>query len=840
MRLVRNDTRILLMPYRRLMRMWKGLFWRASSETGLVAHSDGVVSDLARKLGAGFVRHAHADLEQVVLTSRARTDRLLAAWELARFAAAQMQWRQALYYLRIMQNVDKKVYRNREVSLLYIEALTACGQPDQAEYHARCTLDNGESEADYYCALSNVLRAQAARQKSDPESDLARLNLLNRMYVAKNLEEVSLRDPSRGLLFGNLTVAEERLSTVHQGPRISVVLTVRNAESLLPVVVPSILNQTWRNLELVIVDDASSDASWNIVNNFARKDARIVCVRNDVPEGTYRARNRAVSFASGDLIAVHDSREWSHPQMLQTQVQAIVGLETRLAFPGVVGVSRDVRYVLRMQEASTDYLHISCRSLLVSRQNLRCLGEWDDVVAGADEEFVERAVTMWGASAAKDVIANVPMSLRLQCPPASESISENDDWPITSATNREYAKQAEFWRRSVLRPMLEAGRPVSAKRLSRKKPFPIPGTLAPRHWAISRHYELVIISDLTLLGGTRRCNEGYLAAASRLGCKVGLFHWPRYDLRLGCDIASEYRALSYDENVDILTSDDRVSADLVVIHHPPIMKYVPDVVPRITTGKLAILVNQLPQRFGEEGNPYYVRRDVEAACLELFDVCPVWIPISPLVRRVLTECGFTHLAQENWTPPLGRVVAQASNVRSPKAGPRRPTPVIGRHSRDHRTKWPEVEEDLLAAYCADTELPVRFLGGAMFAREVLSRWPENWQDLPFDSMAVSDFLQDLDFFVHFTHSAYVEEFGRNIMEAMAAGVPAVVPPRFREVYGDAACYAEPVDVGEMIGTLWESESTYLEYVHKGLRFVSEFASDHHIERRLKEAMRGII
>jgi glycosyltransferase involved in cell wall biosynthesis len=147
---------------------------------------------------------------------------------------------------------------------------------------------------------------------------------------------------------------------------------------------------------------------------------------------------------------------------------------------------------------------------------------------------------------------------------------------------------------------------------------------------------------------------------------------------------------------------------------------------------------------------------------------------------------------------------------------------------------------LRAAYCADTELPVRLLGGATFPRKVLRRWPDNWEVLPFDSIAVSDFLSTLDFFVHYTHPAYVEEFGRNIMEAMAAGIPSVVPPRFREVFGYAACYAEPELVEDRICTLWCNHSAYAAQVEQGFEFVREFASNEPVERRLRGAIDGAI
>ena len=114
------------------------------------------------------------------------------------------------------------------------------------------------------------------------------------------------------------------------------------------------------------------------------------------------------------------------------------------------------------------------------------------------------------------------------------------------------------------------------------------------------------------------------------------------------------------------------------------------------------------------------------------------------------------------------------------ASPRRvkKAPVVGRHSRDCVTKWPENESDLRNAFLADSDYDVRILGGADKALQIMEHRPANWTVYAFDEIRVINFLKDLDFFVHFTHSQYYEEFGRNIMEAMAIGIPVIFPKSF--------------------------------------------------------------
>src|SRR5690606_30551983 len=131
-------------------------------------------------------------------------------------------------------------------------------------------------------------------------------------------------------------------------------------------------------------------------------------------------------------------------------------------------------------------------------------------------------------------------------------------------------------------------------------------------------------------------------------------------------------------------------------------------------------------------------------------------------------------------------------------GSERLNPVVGRHGRDAYTKWPANPVSLKGAYLADTSIKVRLLGGARCASDVIGQLPANWEVIPFGGQDAKEFLVDLDFYIHYPHEQYIEEFGRAVMEAMAIGVPVVLPPIFRQTFGQAAVYAEPVDVEETI------------------------------------------
>jgi glycosyltransferase involved in cell wall biosynthesis len=119
-------------------------------------------------------------------------------------------------------------------------------------------------------------------------------------------------------------------------------------------------------------------------------------------------------------------------------------------------------------------------------------------------------------------------------------------------------------------------------------------------------------------------------------------------------------------------------------------------------------------------------------------------------------------------------------------------------------------------------MQVRILGGAQQAKGVLGRLPRNWVVQPFDtasSGSVQNFLSGLDFFVHYPHENWIEAFARTPIEAMAVGIPTILPPHMQELYGDGAIYAEPKNVFAVIQSLWRDRRAYEEQIARGFAFI---------------------
>jgi glycosyltransferase involved in cell wall biosynthesis len=108
-----------------------------------------------------------------------------------------------------------------------------------------------------------------------------------------------------------------------QEPLISVALCTYNGEKFLREQIDSILAQTYKNLEIVIVDDCSTDKTTNIINAYAEKDKRIKLFQNESNLGFNKNFERALGLTSGEYIAISDQDDIWLPQKLQSLLDNI-------------------------------------------------------------------------------------------------------------------------------------------------------------------------------------------------------------------------------------------------------------------------------------------------------------------------------------------------------------------------------------------------------------------------------------------------------------------------------------------------------------------------------------
>lgn len=103
---------------------------------------------------------------------------------------------------------------------------------------------------------------------------------------------------------------------MRQDKKISIIVPVYNTVEELPRCLNSIAGQTYKNLEIICVDDGSSDGSEKIIDEFGQKDDRFVIIHQK-NAGESNARNVGLMYATGDYIAFCDCDDWIEPDMYQ-------------------------------------------------------------------------------------------------------------------------------------------------------------------------------------------------------------------------------------------------------------------------------------------------------------------------------------------------------------------------------------------------------------------------------------------------------------------------------------------------------------------------------------------
>lgn len=789
------------------------------------------VSWIEKELWSGYARYARPDLD-AALRERRRpaAQRAAAAWALARWHAAQGDPHQALACIAAARRLSPPDPRDLAHVLLESACLHAAG----SAHHAQRLLDQAMAgrgaHPDLCLAYANT-HLSAAGDGLGPEADAARLAWVNRIYRAEGLAPLALADPTSPLTIDNLTAPEAAPLPPSGLPLISVLLPARNAATTLGTALRGLLAQTWANLEVLVVDDASDDDTHQTALQTQAADARVVVLQHARDLGAAGARNTALRAARGALITTHDADDWSHAQKLELQARALLSDADAVGTLSILARATPALHFVGPYRPGPSLLYENLSSLMLRAGDLERLGGWDRVRVGSDTEFSERAAALFGRRALRALRPQVPLSFaRVH----ADSLTRQPETHIRSiyfGLRRDYREAARAWHRTVRSPQ-----ELRLDPRSQRLPFPVPGPNRMEGQA-QRPFDLIVAADLSMRAGSFHSALNLVLAALQAGLRVGLFHWRRYtpDSRERLNPAA--RRLAAQGAVELLSAGEQASARTFVIGFAVVLRHLLDELPAVASERQAVIVNQMASAWTSRPSSVYDPLRLRAHMRQLFGVEGVWVPISPRVRRLMmADPRYPPPHDEDWIPLLDAQLWSQKPLRW--RGGERPRPVIGRHSRDHTTKWPAGRRALRAAYCVERACEVRVLGGAHRAEQILGGRPSNWTVLDFDALEVQAFLAELDFFVHYPHEDYIEEFGRSTIEAMAAGVPAVLPPDFEEIFGEAAAYARPHEVWGVVEALWRDEQAYLELARRGRAYVERHCGYDQLPGRLERLHAG--
>lgn len=178
-------------------------------------------------------------------------------------------------------------------------------------------------------------------------------------------------------------------------PVVSVVIPVHNCERYVAEAIESILGQTLEKLELILVDDGSTDSSGAILDDYAAKDPRVRVVRHDKSRGRGAARNSGIEVARAALLAFNDADDVSIPDRLKRQT-AYLDAHPEVGFvassriitdlDGNYIAARRIRWdAAELVERIRRYCHISHAAAMYRADVLRDIGGYRNAFAAAQD-----------------------------------------------------------------------------------------------------------------------------------------------------------------------------------------------------------------------------------------------------------------------------------------------------------------------------------------------------------------------------------------------------------------------------------------------------------------------
>lgn len=573
-------------------------------------------------------------------------------------------------------------------------------------------------------------------------------------------------------------------SGTEDGPLVSVVMSAFRPGREIFSAVRSILDQTWGNLELLVLDDASGPEFDGILNEVAGLDQRIRVLVQPQNRGTYAARNRALREARGQFITFQDSDDWSHPERISRQVRPL------LESSGVHStMSRSIRCTeeLGFQHLGMPTSRKNASSLMFPRAVVDRVGGFDPVRKSADSEFLERLVAALPGRQLllRDQLAFVRLT--------AGSLSRGDfraSWVHPS--RREYSESYTAWHQQIRAGSSPTVSPDPAQRSFRAPRRFVQDTGVP---VGAPDLEVVLAGDFRGDSYTAAPLYDELVALVEQGVRVGIMQLELAGRPVANPqpLSPEFRRLVEDGTVVHVLPTEEAHTNLLLVHDPAVLQLPAHEPPALDADRVAILAH----RGGAEstGGALWSARDVTAAALDLFGSAPTWVPAGPGVRAELADVPGLVVHDVDAVDPVLPHLWAAHRRRAPGA-----PPTVGFASFEGADLWPASDDDFLGAYPTADDVDVRLLGAVDHAPRVAGRPPIEWLVFRNGELSQRRMLQQLDYVPCFPAEA-VRQPPAYLTRAMAAGGVVIVPERFRPVYGEAAAYAAPGDVLALVRRL---------------------------------------
>ena len=640
------------------------------------------------------------------------------------------------------------------------------------------------------------------------------VDAMNERFAEIGVLPISLTD-GPGSAFDRLSaeVPDDAVVDDPGAPLVTVIMSTFKPDQSFRTAVSSLVAQTWRNLEILVVDDCSPPEFDELLESVTSMDPRIRLMRMPVNGGTYKIRNHAIAECRGSFITFQDSDDWAHPDRIARQVAPL------LEPTGLIAThARSVRVFGDLSTLKVGYnsFRMAAASLMFRKDVVvKALGGFDETRKAADTEFAERIAIVFGPEA-MFYVTEVLVFTQL----TEGSLSRPEfafGWHHGSRVI--YGDAFRFWHREI-----EAGRATAMLEPSGPRRYPAPERFLTGREPPPRTCDVLWISDwrsgIWRYSGASAQVEAVAAAgmSTVVAHATAVRHADRERLHKDDDIMQ----LQLDGLTRFAIWAEPLHSRVMIVTDPDLLALTrpPDSV-GLSAERIVVVAGHppvAPQGTWLTYDPVAVERNA----LRMFGTEAEWLPAHGGIAADLRAQG----AAGPILPP--RQLRVVPNVRRrPYTGPRGGSRlIVGTTAlelpRRDRPSWTSLSRLLPQDDAYDVRL--RAIPAVVEAVLQKRRVPPGWLVID-ESAPLRGFLRQLDVFVAIPPRSWGPALPWSAVAALAEGAVVVIDPAYRPHFGHAAVYAEAADVHDELKALWADPDRLAEQREHGYAFCRDVLSE---------------
>ncbi|MDV2431453.1 glycosyltransferase family A protein [Corynebacterium tuberculostearicum] len=602
------------------------------------------------------------------------------------------------------------------------------------------------------------------------------LSVMNELYSSRSLLPIALDTNSSSPIFDQVTNNGALARTV-DGPLVSVLIPTYEGANRITTALDSLINQTWKNIEIIVIDDGSSEENLSKLREICANYRDVRLIEQGKNLGAYPARNLGLKVAHGQYVTVHDDDDWSHAQKIELQAESLEAdssLDANMSKH--VRATESLTFVRINKNPMLAQKNMS--SLMFRREVFANIGVWDEVNRGGDAEFFDRLKRIGGGKV--KVVSPVPLSFTRTHKNSltSGELQRGYMDPARRFYHAAYLKKLRDWRQTGKRPAGNAAVPVNMLPGRRNESIPKLDVLVTANFANDCESTSFALAEVRALASE--------------GKAVGMANLFSAGSPESIMLTDEALAVAALPGVSPISLTSRVDTRLVIAHDPCTLQNAEGVFSNVSAEQAVLILDQ-KSRNEQLGGSFFDLQTILYNSKRIFGVHPEvrtlnegnpGITGGPSTRNIAGPQDWPLLGVDFEISETDPLTNELPIVAEPQFGDRPGGKILGGEYESFAILSEEDSRQLEAAVG-------RLLGGSPGVDET-----------------AANALRKISFLVLFPPKGSHPSLYNWVLVAQKYGIIVILPKEYECYYGQSVVYCSEEDVEESISRILEIPYIY--------------------------------